>query len=108
MRSAVSIRVCAVLCVLLVACGETAPNAANPDDAVRMGRSVIDRAIREAGVTNSLAGGRPFTITGTGTLDKAAEGQSFTPGQPAPGPFRERLAFDLRGGRASREYREDR
>jgi glyoxylase-like metal-dependent hydrolase (beta-lactamase superfamily II) len=108
MRSAVSIRVGALLCVLLLACGETAPNAANPDDAVRMGRSVIDRAIREAGVTNSLAGGRPFTMTGTGTLDKAAEGQSFTPGQPAPGPFRERLAFDLRGGRASREYREDR
>ena len=94
--------------MLLLACGDSAPDASNPDDAVRMGRSIIDRAIREAGVTNSLAGGRPFAITGTGTLDKAAEGQSFTHGQPAPGPFRERLAFDLRGGRASREYREDR
>jgi glyoxylase-like metal-dependent hydrolase (beta-lactamase superfamily II) len=97
-----------LVAVAITACGGSPPDPGNPDDAARMGREIIEHALDETGRPAELAGGRAFVFYGTGTLDKAAEGQAFATDHPSPGPFRERLAFDLTGRRLAREYREDR
>lgn len=101
-------RFLAVVCIGLAGCGGGEPDPNDAGDSVRRGRAILERAIQQTGTAANLAGGNAFAIHGTGTLDKAAEGQAFAPDQPAPGPFRERLTFDWNNRRVSRQYREDR
>ncbi|MGH7501807.1 MAG: MBL fold metallo-hydrolase [Longimicrobiales bacterium] len=93
--------------MIVAGCGNDAPSPDSPADAARVGREIIGRAIAEAGSISEL-GANGFLIAGTGTIDERAEGQAFVPGEPAPGPFRERLVFDFAQQRFAREYREDR
>jgi glyoxylase-like metal-dependent hydrolase (beta-lactamase superfamily II) len=57
--------------------------------------------------TRALDGAAPLAIHASGTLDKRAEGQGLTVGEPSPGSYRESLVFEP-GGRVAWDYEERR
>jgi glyoxylase-like metal-dependent hydrolase (beta-lactamase superfamily II) len=70
--------------------------------------SMLSRALDAMGAPAVMESAGPFAIYASGTLDKAAEGQGYSPGVAAPGPFLETIAVDPSGSAVRWEYREDR
>lgn len=88
-----------VLGLTVLGCGGAAP----PDAA-----QLLSESLATIGDPESLAAFGMFEVSATGTLDKTAEGQGFSPGRPSPGPFEEVFVVDAATGRVAWEYREDR
>ncbi len=88
----------------LVSCGRDAGGTSGAESVDP--RHVLEAAARRLG--SFEAPGRAVGFVAEGTLDKTPEGQGFQPGQPSPGPLRERLAVDPSSGRVARHYHEER
>ena len=85
---------------LAVGCGGTASDAPPID--------TLSSAAQAMGTPSALDSLGPFFVYASGTLNKTAEGQGFTPSDPAPAPLTEITGVDPIGDAALWEYREER
>lgn len=69
---------------------------------------VLAAAATAMGAPAVLDSAGVVALYASGSLDKAAEGQGYSPGLPSPGPFHETLVVDPGGDGVLWEYREDR
>lgn len=70
--------------------------------------SVLRASVEAMGTDAELAALGAIAMYASGTLDKAAEGQGFSPMVPAPGPYMETIGVDPSGSAALWDYREER
>ena len=68
----------------------------------------LQAAIDAMGSDDALTALGSVVLAASGTLDKAAEGQAFSPRRPSPAPYEETLAVDLAGTAALWDYHEER